>query len=426
MVATATSGETERLLSEGQDAARTGDKDKARILLSQVVERDPHNEQAWMWLSGVVTEPEEQQICLENVLVINPGNAKARRGLEYISSKTGVPPSLRPAPEEVMLGENSVSAEELTSPLSSDISQHIDPSLAAPQGGDPQGPGLPVWLQAALASGQGQAGADAVPDMLASPDGGFSPDQMPFGQQNAQQHLSSFDLSSDLQPFSPFGDAPAVGMAGIAGAAVMGAPAPGGMDLGPMGPMGPDVHLPQPNELPDFKDNSPAQPWYLQGTAAAHAAEQSREHAPGEAPAKKEVVMVSCPSCREKVAETSLACPRCRYNFFVNCPNCHELVDAVDAKPKSKSACPYCNTEMDRFELGVTGTEKGAAYISERVKSESESEKSMRKIAAKEKKRRARTWTFGWLVDLLWLAAIVATVWALSQLPTWLKLTGQY
>jgi hypothetical protein len=31
-----------------------------------------------------------------------------------------------------------------------------------------------------------------------------------------------------------------------------------------------------------------------------------------------------------------------------------------------------------------------------------------------------------WLVDVLWLVAIVAMVWALTQLPTWLHLSGQY
>ena len=35
-------GETERLLAQGQDAARKGDKPAARTLLTQVVERDPH------------------------------------------------------------------------------------------------------------------------------------------------------------------------------------------------------------------------------------------------------------------------------------------------------------------------------------------------------------------------------------------------
>ena len=52
-----------------------------------------------MWLSGVVTDPNEQQICLENALVINPYNAQARRGLEFVVAKTGTP-SRVPAPPE--------------------------------------------------------------------------------------------------------------------------------------------------------------------------------------------------------------------------------------------------------------------------------------------------------------------------------------
>src|SRR5688572_23396432 len=80
-------GDVESLLLEGQDAARRGDLEAARAALSQVVERDPDNEVAWMWLSGVVDDPAEQQICLENVLVINPDNDKARQGLEYLQSQ---------------------------------------------------------------------------------------------------------------------------------------------------------------------------------------------------------------------------------------------------------------------------------------------------------------------------------------------------
>jgi hypothetical protein len=31
-----------------------------------------------------------------------------------------------------------------------------------------------------------------------------------------------------------------------------------------------------------------------------------------------------------------------------------------------------------------------------------------------------------WVVDFMWLVAIVVMVWALTQLPTWLNLSGQY
>src|SRR5207342_996724 len=89
-----------RLMAEGQAAARRGDRAMARTLLSQLVEQDPHNEEAWMWLSGVVSDASEQQICLENALVINPYNKQARRGLDFLLAKTGAPSRVPPAPPD--------------------------------------------------------------------------------------------------------------------------------------------------------------------------------------------------------------------------------------------------------------------------------------------------------------------------------------
>src|SRR5438067_5166513 len=90
--------ETERLMRDGQAAAKRGDRAMARALLTQLLERDPHNEQAWMWLSGAVSDPQEQQTCLENALIINPQNAQARKGLQAVSVKTGILPRVPDLP----------------------------------------------------------------------------------------------------------------------------------------------------------------------------------------------------------------------------------------------------------------------------------------------------------------------------------------
>jgi hypothetical protein len=50
---------------------------------------DDQNETAWLWLSACVDSVEEQRICLENVLLLNPNNAKARRGLDALSGQSG-------------------------------------------------------------------------------------------------------------------------------------------------------------------------------------------------------------------------------------------------------------------------------------------------------------------------------------------------
>ncbi len=66
---------------------KAGHKEEARAILMEVVDKDEHNEQAWLWLSAMVDSLEEQQICLENVLSINPANERARKGLDTVSQK---------------------------------------------------------------------------------------------------------------------------------------------------------------------------------------------------------------------------------------------------------------------------------------------------------------------------------------------------
>jgi tetratricopeptide (TPR) repeat protein len=73
------------LLGEGITAAQAGQKERARQCLMQVVEADESNEQAWLWLSGVVEDLEDKQICLENVLALNSNSGPARRGLAWIA-----------------------------------------------------------------------------------------------------------------------------------------------------------------------------------------------------------------------------------------------------------------------------------------------------------------------------------------------------
>ncbi|MCC7448294.1 MAG: hypothetical protein IT324_12815, partial [Anaerolineae bacterium] len=78
-------------------AFKAGRKAEARQLLMTVTELDEGNEQAWLWLSGCVDSPQEQQICLENVLAINPGNTKAQKGLEAILRQNKQPPIAPPS-----------------------------------------------------------------------------------------------------------------------------------------------------------------------------------------------------------------------------------------------------------------------------------------------------------------------------------------
>ena len=72
------------VLQKAIQAARAGRKIEARDLLIQVVETDPGNEMAWVWLSGLVDSLEDRIIACENALTINPENQKVRRYLEEL------------------------------------------------------------------------------------------------------------------------------------------------------------------------------------------------------------------------------------------------------------------------------------------------------------------------------------------------------
>ncbi|MGC8875413.1 MAG: hypothetical protein ACP5SI_13325, partial [Chloroflexia bacterium] len=72
------------LLARGIAAAREGNRDLARRLLAQVVEKDERNAQAWFWLSTVVDDASNREVCLRHVLESEPDHVAARRALEEI------------------------------------------------------------------------------------------------------------------------------------------------------------------------------------------------------------------------------------------------------------------------------------------------------------------------------------------------------
>jgi hypothetical protein len=75
------------LLQEGIAAARAGQRERACDLLMQVIEQDEENVAAWLWLSGVVDSLEDREVCLENVLTLDPDNEHARRGLAWVQQQ---------------------------------------------------------------------------------------------------------------------------------------------------------------------------------------------------------------------------------------------------------------------------------------------------------------------------------------------------
>lgn len=66
-------------LQEAVQLAQQGRRDDARRLLWQVVQSEPNNEMAWLWLASVAADQPEYQRALNEVLRINPDNGQARQ-----------------------------------------------------------------------------------------------------------------------------------------------------------------------------------------------------------------------------------------------------------------------------------------------------------------------------------------------------------
>ena len=62
------------LLQSAIQAAQSGQRALARSLFLEVVEQDPYQAEAWVYLSRLVEEPEDQLIALENALTLQPGD----------------------------------------------------------------------------------------------------------------------------------------------------------------------------------------------------------------------------------------------------------------------------------------------------------------------------------------------------------------
>lgn len=94
------------LLQQSIQAARQGDREGAKKLLSSAVRQDPRNPRAWYLLSQVVDQPDQVKFCLNKVLEIDPQHPKAQQKLAALNTGAGLeavqmaPPPVYAAPSE--------------------------------------------------------------------------------------------------------------------------------------------------------------------------------------------------------------------------------------------------------------------------------------------------------------------------------------
>ena len=75
------------VLQQGIAAARSGQRALARQLFVRVIQADQYNDEAWVWLAGVVDDPADMRRCLQQALRINPLNPHARQGIAWLDQK---------------------------------------------------------------------------------------------------------------------------------------------------------------------------------------------------------------------------------------------------------------------------------------------------------------------------------------------------
>ncbi len=78
-------------LQEAIALIKSGQKDEGQNLLIQILEEDPQNDKAWIWMSAVVDTDEMRLECLEEALKINPNNQAAQKGAAKLREKLPPP-----------------------------------------------------------------------------------------------------------------------------------------------------------------------------------------------------------------------------------------------------------------------------------------------------------------------------------------------
>lgn len=144
--------DTRELLRQGVLAIKEQrDLATGRKLLSQVVQQDPDNELAWLWLARTMSDPAKRLQCIERVLAINPNNKTALALYEKLSPGQAPPgaeetPSAAPHQAEET-DRLKTTADRLTAAEQQAVRQHLDEAATALDADDVEG-AISAWVQA--------------------------------------------------------------------------------------------------------------------------------------------------------------------------------------------------------------------------------------------------------------------------------------
>ena len=107
---------TSEQLGNAITLVKNGYKDNARVILFQIIQDDPHNETAWVWLVETMTNDADRVAVLEQCLKYNPESIMAQKGLEVFRSHLSTSAPEPPAPRPVYPPAPIVEPETFQSP----------------------------------------------------------------------------------------------------------------------------------------------------------------------------------------------------------------------------------------------------------------------------------------------------------------------
>ena len=162
------------LLEQAIVVGQAGDKDQAYLLLARLIKQQPHNAEAWYYLSTLVDSPEQQLVFTRRTLAIEQQHPLARQRLAEL---TGQPVEAVPTPpalagviapdraaaepavavEPVLADEPDVADEPVVAPpaLSEDLTFPLEPGELLLQDDDEM---VPNWLMEDLEAVATEAG----------------------------------------------------------------------------------------------------------------------------------------------------------------------------------------------------------------------------------------------------------------------------
>jgi lipoprotein-anchoring transpeptidase ErfK/SrfK len=191
-----------RRLEDAIRAARAGNRHEAYQLLRRVIDADPSNEAAWLWLAAVTDQPREARLALRRVEQLNPANPRLAEARRWLEARLSAPPSavqvevepIEPQPAAPAVGAAVAAAPETTGSLPA--SEIAAPQAAAPGIESEAAPAEPVAEAVALwetaTTETGREGIAVTP--------GVEVVDLP------EASSGTVDLAEGVEPLAPLGE----------------------------------------------------------------------------------------------------------------------------------------------------------------------------------------------------------------------------